>query len=181
MTIDQDSWDEARRTVRRGLRSSLHCSIASINDDGSAHVSPIGSVILTSPTKGMYFDVFAGRLSRNIDRDPRITVLAVDSSIKFWLRSLAKGRFAASPGIRLIGTAGPRRPATEQEAQRFRQAVRPLRHLKGHDLLWANMGSVRDLDFESIRPIRLGAMTGRSPGVRPEIAMASSLETGSAL
>ncbi|MFV1990031.1 MAG: pyridoxamine 5'-phosphate oxidase family protein [Acidimicrobiales bacterium] len=158
-SIDDATWREIRGTFARSERSTLHSSVASINEDGSPHISPIGSVLLTDTAKGIYFDVFAGGLSRNLERDPRLTVLAVDSSRWFWLRSLIKGQFLDHPGYRLSGTAGPRREATEDEQRRMANIVRPLRWFKGHDLLWSNFGHVRDLSFESAKPIRLGKMT----------------------
>jgi hypothetical protein len=156
-------WPEVRNIVRRAVRSSLHCSVASINDDGSPHVTPIGSVMLTEPGRALFFEVFTTQLVRNLERDPRLCVLAVDTGKRFWLESLARGRFERPPGVRLTGTAGPRRAATSDEQARFERAVRPLRVLKGYRLLWSNVRNVRDIEFHSIVPVRLGAMTRDLP------------------
>lgn len=154
-----ESWAEIRTIVNRGLKSNIYCSIASVNQDGSPHVTPIGSVNLTEPGLGHYFELFTSRLRKNLERDPRFTLLAVDSSPQFWLSSLSGGEFVDHPGIRLTGVAGDRRPCTEDEAAAFRRLTEPLQGLPGHDLLWGNLASVRDLRFDQARPIRFGPMS----------------------
>ncbi len=156
---DWPDWGIHRRTVRRALRSSLHCAIATTNVDGSPHVSPIGSVVLTEPGRGIYLEIFASRVGHNLDRDPRFCLLAVDAGKRFWLESLVRGRFSVPPGIRLKGTAGPRRSATAEEQERFRRQVAPLRFTRGHRILWTRGDRARDLFFDAAIPLRLGAMT----------------------
>lgn len=98
MTNDEpqpDPWQLARRTIRRGIKSSLHCAIATVDPDGTPHVTPIGSVMLTGPGEGIYFDIYATHLSRSLDHDARIAVLALDSGRRFWLRSLIAGRLSS--------------------------------------------------------------------------------------
>ena len=158
-TTDWPDWSTHRRTVGRAVRSSLHCVIATTGPDGTPHVTPIGSVVLTEPGRGIYLEIFASRLGRNLDHDPRFCLLAVDSSKGFWLESLVRGRFTKPPGIRLTGTAGPRREATEQEQARFRRQVAPLRMTRGHRILWTRGDRARDLYFDAAIPLRLGAMT----------------------
>jgi len=149
----------ARETFRRAFRSSFHYAIATVGEDGAPHLTPIGSVLLTDPGRGIFFDVFSSQLRENLDRDPRVCVMAVDSGKSFWLASLARGRFTAPPALRLTGTAGPRRRATAAEQQRWLRRVRPTRRLKGHQLLWGNLAHVRDLAFHTALPVRLGTMT----------------------
>ncbi len=162
---DTRDWPGTRRMFRRAFRSSFHYSIASVAVDGSPHVTPIASVLLTEPGRGIFFDIFTAQLSANLDRDPRICVMAVDSSRRFWFASLRRGRFIEPPALRLVGTAGPRRPATAVEQERWLRRVRPIRRLKGHDLLWGELPLVRDLTFENAMPVRLGRMTGyETPG-----------------
>lgn len=158
--IDPGDWAAARRVTRAALRSSLHCAIATTNADGTAHVTPIGSVMLsTEAGRGVYFDVFNARLARNLQRNPRVTVLAVDSRVRTWLWALAVGRFDRPPGMRLVGTAGPRRKATDDEIRRWRRAVGPLLRTRGGRYLWEGVEQVRDLEFEDVLPVRLGEMT----------------------
>ena len=158
---DPAVWRQVQRTLARAQRSSLHSAIASIGADGHPHVSPIGSVRLGAPATGTYLDVFNVQLGRNIDHDPRITVLAVDSSPATWLRGLVEGRFPHPPGVRLVGTASPSRPATQEEIGRFRRSVRPTLLTKGGRALFGRVDhvSARDLTFTGVIPVRTGTLT----------------------
>ncbi len=160
--ISEEDWFDICQTVNRGLRSSLHCSIATINSDGSPHLAPIGSVRLfeTGPERrGLFFEIFATTQAKNLERDPRFTLLAVDSSLEFWVDSMTEGAFQQPPGVRLTGTAGIRRIATEEEIQHFQRFTKPLSHLKGHDMLWGNTKWVRELHFDHAEALRIGLMT----------------------
>lgn len=152
-------WPTATGVFKRSFRSSFHYSVATVGPGGAPHVTPIGSVMLTEPGRGIFFDLFTSRLSRNLDNDPRVCVMAVDTTKRFWLTSLVRGRFDAQPALRLSGTAGPRRPPTPEEQQRWLRRVRSIRRLKGHDLLFQKLTHVRDLTFEESAPVRLGVMT----------------------
>ena len=46
--------------------------IASNNDDGSPHITPIGSIILRDDCTGYYLEKFPTGLRHNIARDSRI-------------------------------------------------------------------------------------------------------------
>lgn len=155
----QIDWAMARKIFQRALRTSLHYAMATVGEDGRPHLTPIGSVLLNDHGRGIFFDIFSSQLSQNLDRDPRVCVMAVDSGKGFWLASLARGRFTAPPALRLTATAGRRRPATPTEQQRWLRRVRPVRRLKGHQLLWRNLTHVRDLTFHTALPVHLGAMT----------------------
>jgi S-methylmethionine-dependent homocysteine/selenocysteine methylase len=41
----------------------------------------------------------SSQLSQNLDRDPRVCVMAVDSGKRFWLASVAGGRFTEPPAL----------------------------------------------------------------------------------
>ncbi len=158
--IDPDiDWETTRQAFRRGFRTSFHYAVATVGEDGAPHVTPIASVVLTDPGRGFFFDIFTAQLGRNLDRDPRVCVMAVDSGVRFWLGSLRRGRFASPPAIRLAGTAGPRREATPEERERWLRRVRPLRRLAGHRHLWGRLEYVRDLTFDRVVPVRMGIMT----------------------
>lgn len=168
--ISPGTWQEVCSMFRRALGSSFHFSLASINEDGSPHVTPIGSLILRSNTPaGFYMEKFATALPKNLSRDNRVCVMAVNSSRVFWLRSLLKGSFDSWPAIRLVGTAGERRPATEKEIRLWQRRVRKAHRLRGHDLLWRNMKSARDIQFSACYPVNLGKMT-KSGILRTELA-----------
>lgn len=162
--ITADTWPEVRDVWHRALATSLAVSVATVGEDGAPHVSPIGSLVLgREPGTGFMLELFSRQTGRNLDRDPRLVVLAVDSSALRFVAALARGRFPNPIGTRLSGTAGPRRWATEEELARFRRRVRAVRRLKGHDLLWgADRMRARDLVFDLEHPVRLGAMTARA-------------------
>lgn len=153
-------WATVRAVFNRAFASNLHFAIASVTEDGRPWVTPIGSVLLTEPGRGIYFEEFTQRLAKHATRDGRISILAVDSRKRFWLRSLLQGRFATAPGVRLeANVLGPRREATEQERARWLRRVRMFRGTRGHAFLWQRLGHVRDFEVTAIAPIRLGQMT----------------------
>ncbi|MFC0674542.1 pyridoxamine 5'-phosphate oxidase family protein [Brachybacterium hainanense] len=162
MEITDEEWTMVRRMVRRTIRSSLHCSIASLNPDGSPHVTPIGSFLPTEKGRGVYFDAFNAQLAANVDRDARVTIQAVDSGPLMWARSFLKGRFVSPPGLRLVGTVGAQRRSSEQEVERFHRLVGPLLRTRGGALLWRSLPLARDVAVDRVVPIWMGAMT---PGV----------------
>jgi hypothetical protein len=106
MAIDPRQWSEARRLCRRAFGSSMHFAFASVDEDGSPRATPIGSLILREDGTGYFFEEFASGLGRNLNRSPRVCILAVNSGKLFWFKSLLMGRFAEPPGLRLLGTAG---------------------------------------------------------------------------
>jgi hypothetical protein len=160
-TITADTWPEVRDMWNRALSTSLAVSVATVNEDGAPHVSPIGSLTLgREPGTGSMLELFSRQMVRNLDRDPRFIVLAVDSSALRFVAALARGRFPRAVATRLSGTAEPRRWATDEEVARFRRRVRAVRRLKGHDLLWgAGRIRARDLVFDLELPVHLGPMT----------------------
>ncbi|MVU80564.1 pyridoxamine 5'-phosphate oxidase family protein [Nocardia sp. ET3-3] len=149
LTLEQH-WDRIRDTVSR----AGHCAIASVDADGSPNVTPIGTVFLRDDASGFYFDEYTEALARNLDSDPRVCLMAVNSNPLFWLRSLVTARFPSAPGVRLYGTVGPKRPATDEEMRQVRARVRNLVRLKGGKLLWSDFSQVRDLTFTDYRPVR---------------------------
>ena len=55
---------------------------------------------------GFYFDEFPVNRSKNIERNPRICILAVNSDLRLWQKSLFAGRFETPPAVRLMGSVG---------------------------------------------------------------------------
>ncbi len=159
--ITPDQWNQIRRHFGRTFRSSLHYAIATVSEDGTPYVSPIGSLILLEDNRGFYFEYFTRRLPINLKKNQRVAVLAVDSSKWFWLTSLFRGKFRRPPALRLLGTAGVRRKATEREMALWKKRIRPFRGLKGYDLLWSDMDEVREIVFDECLNVNLGEMTAR--------------------
>jgi len=151
-------WPEIQRTIERGQRSTLHCSIASIDPDGMPNVTPVGTVFLRADQTGFYFDQYTSALAHNVDANPNICLMAVNAGRMLWFRSFLIGRFISPPGVRLYGTVGALRRATDGELQQIRQRVSPTRWLKGNRLLWANFTQVRDMQFTSFRPVQYPVM-----------------------
>lgn len=154
--------------VKRLARKNPVVPIASVDPDGHPHITPVGSLWLhpTEP-RGLYVELFTRQLPRNLEHDPRFTILLVDSGAWTWLRGLLRGTFRSPVGVRLHGVAGERRRTEPREEQRFRRLIKPVSWTKGYDLLWKEMPFVRDLTFTGASPIRLGAMT-KTPALRLE-------------
>ncbi len=161
MEIEQH-WPAIKQLFKQAFASSMHCSIASVNADGEPHITPIGSVILGKPGKAIYFERFPKQLPLNLQGNNKICVLAVNSSRWYWLKSLLAGKFAQPPAIRLIGTAGKLRPASEQEIAIWQRRVKLLSRTKGHALMWKDMSAVRELEFTHAEPIQLGKTTSNN-------------------
>ncbi|MBL8297714.1 MAG: pyridoxamine 5'-phosphate oxidase family protein [Rhodanobacteraceae bacterium] len=157
MNLEQH-WPEIQKVLRRGQASTIYCSIATINPDGTPNVTPIGTVFLRGDCTGYYFDQYATALARNLDMNPNVCVMAVNASRAYWVRSLFLGRFLTPPGVRLYGLAQPRRKATQAEISAVEARVRPTKWLKGSRMLWSDFTYVRDIRFTSFRPVSYPAM-----------------------
>ena len=163
MNISDEEWAIVKRIVPRTIHSSFHCSIASLNADGSPHVTPIGSFSPTEKGKGVFFDAYNIRLSENVNRDPRVTIMALDSGPTTWFRAFMGGRFATPPGIRMVGTVGAQRESTPREIRRFHRLVGPLLRTKGGAKMWSSLPNARDVTIDHVIPIWLGSMTPDVP------------------
>ncbi len=153
------NWPEIKKIFKRSFRSSLHYAIATVGENGEPHITPIGSLILGKPGQGIYFEEFPHKLPRNLQTNQTVCVLAVDSGIGFWLRSLLGGKFVSPPGIRLYGVAGELREATEKEIELWQRRVRRVRFTKGHTMMWKKMRMVREITFSRAEPVQMGEMT----------------------
>jgi hypothetical protein len=151
-------WPEIQRVLNRGQASTMYCSLATVNADGTPNITPVGTVFLRDDCTGYYFDHYAAKLSANLDANPNICVMAVNAGRLFWLRALCIGRFTSPPGVRLYGKAQSRREATLDEIAMIEKRVRPTKWLKGSRMLWSNFTHVRDIEFTSFRPVSYPVM-----------------------
>jgi hypothetical protein len=135
------------------------CSIATVNEDGSPHITPIGSLCLHNDQTGFYFEEFSQRMPKNFDHNNRICIMAVERGFLFWMKSFFKGLCPSTPGVRLYGTVGERRIGSEEEIAVFKKRVKRLRKRKGYKILWENMKYLREIHFDSFEPVTLGSMT----------------------
>lgn len=154
-----DNWHEVKNVFRESFKSSFHCAIATVGENGEPHVTPIGSLILGRPGFGFYFEKFPKNLPRNLGVNSRVCVLAVNSARWFWLKSLIGGRFSNPPAVRLHGVAGELRKATEHETKLWQKRTMRVSFSKGHALMWRDMSMVREIQFTRVEPVHLGEMT----------------------
>ena len=152
------------KTIHKLFRQAMgNYAIATVNEDGSPHITPIGSIILRDDTTGFFFEEYPKRMPRNLDRDNRVCVLALNPSMLFMLRAFVRGKYPSPPAVRLQGTVGPRRKATAEEIATFQNILwvrlcRLLR-LKGYQRAWKSLRHVRDVTFHSFEPVQTGIMT----------------------
>jgi general stress protein 26 len=105
----RDNWEQIKIAFESGIKSSLHCAIATVSADGTPHVTPIGFIFLREDHTAYYFEEYTQKIPQNIEHNPRVCLLLVNSGRWFWVTALYRGKFASLPGIRLIGVAGDRR------------------------------------------------------------------------
>ncbi len=165
MAIQPDQWarivslfGNASHITASPRRSVPYCALSTINEDGSPRVTPISSLVLGEDRNGFYFEEFSVNMSRNLDRDPRICVLVVTNKNSFWKRALFRGRLNGPPAVRLWGTVGPRREATDQEIRAYRRPIRAFRFFKGYRRLWGVMAHGREISFQAFEPVDCGPM-----------------------
>jgi hypothetical protein len=111
----EKNWPEIKRIFDKSFKSSFHYALATVNENGEPHVTPSGSLLLRKPGHGLYFEEFPRQLPQNLLHNQQVCILAVNSSRWFWIKSLFRGQFTSPPAIRLFGTAGQLREATEKE------------------------------------------------------------------
>jgi len=151
-------WPEILKIFDDAYKSCFHFAVATVNRDGTPHVTPIGGLFLRDDRTGFYFEEFPSRLPENLNQNHRVCVMAVNSDKLFWGRALMDGKFPSPPGVRLLGTAGESREGTAEEMALFQKRMGFARSLKGYKVMWEHMHRVRDIKFDTIEPIDLGSM-----------------------
>ena len=73
--ITQEQWDIIRRVVDEANKSCSHVSVATVNADGSPHVTPIGTLALHDDPSGYFFDELCTTSRKNLDRNPNYASL----------------------------------------------------------------------------------------------------------
>ncbi|MFT5592816.1 MAG: pyridoxine/pyridoxamine 5'-phosphate oxidase [Oceanicoccus sp.] len=153
-----DHWNEITSVVNSGQKSSLHCSIATVDDQGMPNVTPIGTVFLRSNLTGYFFDSYTSKLAANLEHNNKACLSAVNTKTSFWFKSLLKGKFLSPPGVRLYGTVSQLREATEEEIAAVNKRIKPLSWSKGSKLIWSSFTHVRDIEFNDFRPVQYPKM-----------------------
>ena len=152
-------WAAIREIFEEAYKSCLHFAVASVNEDGSPHVTPIGALFLRENQTGFYFEEYPSKMPENLKRNPRVCILAVNADKPFWAKSLMEGKFATPPAVRLMGTVGEVREATDEEVAAWKEQVALAKGTEGYHLMWDHFGHVRDIHFDSFEPVYLGEMT----------------------
>jgi predicted pyridoxine 5'-phosphate oxidase superfamily flavin-nucleotide-binding protein len=152
-------WETIRAVFEEGYKSCFHFAVATVNEDGSPHVTPIGALILCDNQTGFYFEENPIRLPHNLQANPRVCILAVNADKLFWGKALVEGKFTTPPAVRLSGTARELRAATPVEVAVWREKIAIAKGTKGYKLLWEKFAQVRDITFDSFEPVNVGEMT----------------------
>ncbi|MCK5455556.1 MAG: hypothetical protein KAI45_00425 [Melioribacteraceae bacterium] len=155
----KSNWKEIKKHFNRSFKTNFHVSIASVDEDNIPTVTPIGSLFLNNNQTGYYFEKYPQKLPIHAENNPNICVLAVNSGILFWIKSLFAGEFKNYPAIKLYGKLGERREATTIEIKRLNARMKNTKGLKGNLYLWGKMAFVRDISFTKAEKINLGEMT----------------------
>ena len=138
---------------------AVYCSVATVTEAGIPHVTPIGSVVLKDKNSGWFFQKFAKNIPLNTVKSEFATIMAVNDSKWFWLKSVFKGQFSKPPAMRLLVKLGHLRPATESENQKFKRRVNIFKHTKGYAVMWQNMEDIREFEIIEYKPVFIGKMT----------------------
>jgi len=157
--ITQQQWNIIRCVVDKANKSCSHVSIATVNADGSPHVTPIGTLALHDDPSGYFFDELCTVSRTNLDRNPQLCILAVNAGMPFWIKSLVMGKFSTPPAVRLVGTVKPLREAAPEEIAACGRHVAKARLTKGYEIMWSRMHLVRDVQFDSFEAVNCGKMT----------------------
>ncbi len=159
MNITENNWSRITKIVYESMKSSMCCGLGTVGADGMPHVTPIGSLVFTEVGKGFYFEQLPVKTPENIRHNSELCFMAVNSSKLYWLKFFFTGQFHSLPGIRLYGTAGKKRTATEQEKNLWQNKVKGFKKFKGYDVLWKDLIRGREVQFHSFEPVLCGKAT----------------------
>jgi hypothetical protein len=138
---------------------AMYSSIATVNEKGIPHVSPIGSVFLVDKNKGYYFEKFTKNIPANLKNNNFATIMSVNDGKWFWLKSLIKGAFKRPPAIRIVVKLGQLRKPKGNEGVTFKKRVNIFRLTKGYNLLWKDMSHIREFEIIEYKPVYISKMT----------------------
>jgi hypothetical protein len=148
-----------KEKIKPLFSQSVFCSVATVNEHGVPHVTPIGSVILKDKNCGWFFQKFTKNIPKNTQHCQYATIMAVNDGRWFWLKSLLKGHFKSPPAMRLLVKMGALRPANEEEAQKFKRRVNLFKHTRGYAMIWQDMADIREFEIIEYKPVYIGEMT----------------------
>jgi uncharacterized protein len=149
--INKKNWEMIRK-VFDSADTSWHKAVSTVNSDGTPHCAPIGAFFLRNEPTGYFFDSFLKRTAENLRVNKKLCVLAVNSDMIYWNRSLRAGEFDLPPSVRIYGNAILKRKATEKELKKWHERILYFKGTSGYDKLWKDMNMVWDLGFDSFEP-----------------------------
>jgi len=152
-------WETIRAVFEEAYKSCFHFAVATVNEDESPHVTPIGALILREDKSGFYFEENPSIMPNNLKRNPRVCILAVNADKAFWGGALLEGKFTSPPAVRLMGTVGELREATQEEIDAWHKKIVLAKGTKGYSLLWERFSRVREITFDSFEPVWVGEMS----------------------
>jgi len=155
------NWATIQSIFDEAFKSCMHFAVATVCENGSPHVTPIGALILRDNQTGFYFEENPIIMPCNLKNNPRVCILAVNADKLFWGNALVSGKFPAPPAVRLSGIAGSLRQATPDEIRLWQEKIKLAKGTKGYQLLWSSFSHVRDVTFDSCGPVDVGEMTGK--------------------
>ena len=159
MKIEQAHWDQLKPLAGRVIGSSLHFAISTINPDGTPHVTPIGSLILTDPGKAYFFRGIHTKVTEEPGQRQSGCCSGRDIEFSPMAAIPHNGSFQVSTRV---SAAWQGRRASRIDAgrkSRWRRRVRLLKWTRGNDVLWGNLETVRELHFHSVAAVEMGRMT----------------------
>jgi hypothetical protein len=157
--INADKWNLICPIFDNAFKSCMHVAMATVNEDSSPHITPIGSLILREDQTGYFFDEYCTKTRANLIRNPRACFPAVNADRSFWVKSRIMGKFSAPPAVRLMGTVKELRDATLDEIAAWHSRIAFAHPTKGYEIMWSRMHSVRDVQFDSFEPMSTSKMT----------------------
>ena len=141
MILEKD-WKNIQKIFKLAQKTSMHVSIATVDQYGQPNITPIGTVFLNENQTAYLFDTFTEKLAENLIQNPKACIQAVNSGKLFWLSSLIQGNFSDYPGVRLY----------------VEKRVKPLQWTKGSQLIWSDFSHVRDIKINDFRWIKYPRM-----------------------
>ncbi len=148
----EKNWAKIVEVLNNSKRSNGYFSMATVDEKGNPHVTPIGHVFFRDDMTAYYFDAFSKAMPKNFEHNKRVCLMGVNSSKTFWLKALYKKTFDSAPAVRLFGEVSDAREATSEEVMRLERSIRLTSKLKGHQMLWGDLRQVRDISFDRFSP-----------------------------
>lgn len=156
--MNNQEWQRIKRVIEKAQRATMHCSIATVDQTGQPHITPIGTVFLADDQTGFFFDTYSESFKANLTLNNKACLQAVNSDRMFWLKSMILGKFSDYPGVRLFIEIDALRPATNQEIVLVQKRIKPLKWTKGSQLIWSDFTHVRTFKINGFKWIQYPTM-----------------------